>query len=113
MERIMSTKKARELVVGDVFRMHIYGEVIAISSVADGKRVKIRIGLEDQGHRTNGGPGFKEANGTLEFTDAGHVLEFLCRPGRKFHTYDDWSDDDDADEGEPIEPTPPHELIDA
>jgi hypothetical protein len=104
-------KKARDLVVGDVFRMHIYGEVIAISRVADGKRVKIRIGLEDQGHRTNRDLGFKEGNGTLEFTDAGHILEFLCRPGREFHTYDDW-DDDDEDEFEP-EPTPPHELIDA
>jgi hypothetical protein len=48
----------------------------------------------------------------LEFTDAGYVLEFLCRPSRAFHVYsdDDWDDDDAS-----IEPAPPspHELIDA
>ena len=105
-----TTKKARDLAVGDIFRLHVYGEVLAVASVADGKRVKVKIELENQGRRVNCGvPTFSGASG-LEFTDAGYVLEFLCRPGREFHVYtDDGWDDDNA---EP-EPPPPRELIGA
>jgi hypothetical protein len=107
----MSTKKARDLIVGDIFRMHLYGEVRAVSGVAEGKRIKIKIELENQGRRNNSGLSYGGSADALEFTDAGYVLEFLCRPSRTFHVYgDDWNDDD---EREPIEPTPPHELIDA
>jgi hypothetical protein len=42
-------KRARDLSVGDVFSLHVYGEVVAVASVADGKRMKVRISLEDQG----------------------------------------------------------------
>ena len=38
----MSIKKARDLAVGDVFRLHIYCEVIAADSVVDGKRMSLR-----------------------------------------------------------------------
>jgi hypothetical protein len=93
--------------------LHVYGEVLAVSRVAEGKRVKVKIELENQGRRDNRGLTFSENPSELEFTDAGYVLEFLCRPGRLFHVYtdDDWDDDDDSD----IEPTPPspHELLDA
>ena len=75
-------KKARDLAVGEVFRLQVYGEVVHRSQAADGTRIKAAIRVGDQGE--------------LEFTDAGVLLEFLCRPGRQFHTYDD-------DGGEPAE----------
>jgi hypothetical protein len=99
---------ARDLTVGDVFALHIYGAVIAVTSVADGRRVKIKIELENQGHRSYGNPCFGEGPSTLEFLDDHYVLEFLCRPGRKFSVYDDddWddSDGDDADAPTPLTP---------
>jgi hypothetical protein len=106
----MSTKKARDLVVGDIFRLHIYGEVLAVARVAEDKRIKVKIELENQGRRDNSGLTFSGKSSELEFTDAGYVLEFLCRPSRTFHVYsdDDW-DNDDSD----AEPPSPHELIDA
>jgi hypothetical protein len=109
----MSTKKACDLVVGDVFRLHVYGEVLAVSRVAEGKRVKVKVELENQGRRDNHGLTFSAKPSGLEFTDAGFLLEFLCRPSRLFHVYsnDDWDDDDDSDV-EPIPPSP-RELIDA
>lgn len=108
----MSTKRARDLVAGDVFRLHVYGEVLEVSRVAQGKRIKIKLELENQGRRSNSGftSGDPSAGG-LEFTDAGYVLEFLCRPGRTFHVhdYDDWDDDS----GDEPAPSSPRELIDA
>jgi hypothetical protein len=108
----MGIKKARDLLVGDIFRMHVYGEVLAVSHVAEDKRIKVKIELENQGRRDNRQLTFSEKPSELEFTDAGYVLEFLCRPSRAFHVYsdDDWDDDDAS-----IEPAPPspHELIDA
>src|SRR5215475_9680939 len=89
-EGAMSSCKARDLSVGDIFRLHVYGEVLAVTSVADGKRVKVKIALEDQGRRRNHGtvtPDEERNNprkNRLEFTDTGHVLEFLCPPGRTF-----------------------------
>jgi hypothetical protein len=81
--------------------MHVYGEVLSVGPVADGKRVKIKLALEDQGRRSNSGvPMINEARGKsridLEFTDSGHVLEFLCRPGREFRLIEWWDDDDDG-----------------
>jgi hypothetical protein len=91
-------RKASELTVGDVF-VHVYAEVIAVASVAGGKRMKVRIALEDQGQRANCGVLGKGGQRDLEFTDAGHTLEF---PGRLFHLIKDWWDDgDDDDELEP------------
>jgi hypothetical protein len=110
----MSPKKARDLVVGDVFRLHVYGEALAVAHVADDKRIKVKIELENQGRRGNSGYCGDSVPDALEFTDAGYVLEFICRPGRTFHVYDD--DDRGWDGGGGgIEPTPPspHELIDA
>jgi hypothetical protein len=82
-----NSKKARDLAVGDVFRLHVYGEVIHVSQAVDGKRIKVAIRVDDQGSE-------------LEFTNAGFLLEFLCRLGRQFHIYDN-----DGDEGEPTEDT--------
>jgi len=102
-------RKARDLSVGDIFRMHVYGEVLSIASVADGKRIKIKLALENQGRRNNCGmPTFGETRRKsridLEFTDNGHVLEFLCRPGRAFRLIE-WGDDDD-DDGDDVEHGP-------
>ena len=108
----MSTKKARDLVVGDVFRLHIYGEVLAVNRVADDKRIKVKIELENQGRRDNSGFTYGGSANALEFTDAGYVLEFICRPGRAFHVYGDDDRDDDSSNVEPVPPSP-HELIDA
>jgi hypothetical protein len=115
-------RKARDLSVGDIFRMHVYGEVLNVASVADGKRIKVKLALESQGRRNNSGVPVSiggrllsaphEPSTDLEFTDNGHVLEFLCRPGRKFHLIE-WGDDDDDDddiEVGPI-PSPEDELV--
>jgi hypothetical protein len=91
-------KTARELTVGDVFFMEIYGEVVALEPVANGKRIKIQIALQDQRQ--------------LEFTDAGHVLEFLWRPGRSFPTWGDDDDDDDGGDDFTPAPSPEDELVD-
>jgi hypothetical protein len=89
---------ARDLTVGDVFRLNVYGCVLAAAPVAGGKLIKVRIELEDQGPRGPRGGSFVEGNSSLEFTDDGSMLEFLCRPGRKFSVYPDDDDDDDDDE---------------
>ncbi len=47
--------KARDLKRGDVFRMHIYGSVVAVESVSDGKRIRVKIALENQGDRRQSG----------------------------------------------------------
>jgi hypothetical protein len=108
-------RKARDLSVGDIFRMHVYGEVLSVASVADGKRIKVKLALENQGRRDNsgvpvsiGGRLFSRPRQNpytdLEFTDNGHVLEFLCRPGRGFRLIE-WGDDDD-DDGDDVEHGP-------
>jgi len=100
--------KARELSIGDVFRMHVCGEVVAVDLVADGKRVKVRLALENQGRRCNSGFLGSDRDHSLQFTDAGCTLEFLCRPGRAFHLIE-WGDDDDDDVIEPG-PVPSPEM---
>jgi hypothetical protein len=86
--------------------------VIDVSQVADGKRVKVKIELENQGRRDNRGLTFSGKPSGLEFTDTGYLLEFLCRPSRSFHVYIDGGWDDDDDNIEPVPPSP-RELIDA
>ena len=96
----MTSIKARDLSIGHVFKLNLFGEVVEASSVCDGKRVKIKILLREQ------------ATG-LEFLDAGCAVEFICKSGRVFHVYDDDGDDDDEREPE-FDPTPdPPVLVDA
>jgi hypothetical protein len=100
-------KPARGLAVGDVFSLHIYVEVLAVAPVTASNCVKVKIAVEDQGHRSFRASGFAEGPSTLEFLNEHHVLEFLYRSNRKFHTYDDWDGDwgnDDVDV--PTPPTP-------
>jgi hypothetical protein len=102
--------KAKDLKRGDVFRMHVYGEVMLAEPVAGGKRVKVRIALENQGGRANcGARNDNPGAGDVEFTDEGSVLEFLCKPGRTFAIIEGYDDDDDGDD-EPVDPPSPSSL---
>ena len=104
-------RKANELCVGDVFRMHVYGEVVKVGHVAAGKRIKVKLTLEDQGRRCNSGfAGSCDRDHPLEFTDTGCTLEFLCRPGRVFHLVEWWDDDDDDDDVVEPNPVPSPEM---
>jgi hypothetical protein len=78
----MSTSKAKDLQRGDTIRLHVFGEVVvSAASVAGGKRVKVKIALEHQGARAMRGVAARHARGdALEFTDAGYLLEFVCKP---------------------------------
>ena len=99
-------KRAHELTAGDLFALHIHCRVIALAPIGDGKRVRVTIELEDQGHRTLRPEGYSAGSSSLEFTDDGHTLEFICRASRWFHTLEDWDEDDDDDEPDPVDPTP-------
>lgn len=95
----ISLRKARDLKKGDVFRLHVHGEVVSADLVADGKLVKVRIALEDRGPRaTSGGLGRAAAADAwqpdLEFVDETHEMELLCKPGRGFHLLE-WNADGD------------------
>jgi hypothetical protein len=99
-------RKAHNLTRGDVFRLHVCGEVLTATPVADGRHIKVTLALENQEHRTNGGsPTQSVKPSELEFLDTGHVLEFICRPNRVFHLIE-WNDDDDQDDDEVVSPPP-------
>lgn len=66
--------KARELRIGDVFNLNVSGGVVEVSSIADGKQIKIKLLLHDQ-------------ETGLEFPDAGCTIDFLCPPGRPFSVW--------------------------
>ena len=85
--------KAKDLMRGDVFRMHVYGEVVSVEPVAGGKRVKVHLTLENQGGRANCGTPSNPGKSELEFTE----IEFICKPGKAFHVYNRDEDDDDGD----------------
>ena len=104
-------RKASKLQRKDVFRLSVSGQVLAITPIAGGKLVKIKLALENQGHRNyRGDTNFDKAS-SLEFLDGGHVLEFICRASRVFHLLE-WYEDDDGDDGDEIV-TPPLVLSDA
>jgi hypothetical protein len=96
-----SSCKATELRQGDVFGLHVYGEVREASPVGDGKRIKVKLVLE--GTRSASGAVASPGTAALEFLDTGYVIEFICRPNRVFHLME-WDDDDDDDggDGEPL-----------
>jgi hypothetical protein len=88
--------KARDPSIEDEIQVQVYGEVVAVTPVANGKRIKVKLALVDQAQ--------------LEFTDASCVLEFLCPPSRKFllwnnYGYGNDDNDDDGDDGN--DPIPP------
>lgn len=86
---------AKDLVRGDVLSMKICCEVLATEVVVGGRRIKIRMSLEN--------------SPSTEFTDTGHVAEFLCKPSRSFYVYRDCGD---GDTNEPIfDPTPDPNLV--
>jgi hypothetical protein len=102
----MIQKHARDLAVGDTFRLGLCVEVIAVAPVAGTKHVKIKTEVEDQGHRSYSDDRFAEGSSTLEFLDTGHVLEFVSPANRKFNVFEDDGDDwdDDADAPTPLTP---------
>jgi hypothetical protein len=109
--------RANKLEVDDVFRLHVSGRVVSITSVGE-HHVKIKLLLEDQGRRSQHGwikpehlLNRPQRRAALEFTDAGCVVEFLCRTGRKFRLLE-WTDYDDDDEDDivPVEPLSPEPV---
>jgi hypothetical protein len=104
--------KAKDLKRGDVIRLHVYGEVIAVAPTTRGRRTKVTLALEHQGTRSmSGGISEHRGGGAAEFTDDGHVLKFLCKPSRVFHVYCDYRDGDDDEDDEPESPLPPDDGV--
>ena len=81
--------KARNLRIGDTFSIVVCGQVVDTAAIADGRRFKIKLLLQDQT--------------ALEFLDDGCTLEFLCRPGKQF-TAGPWRGDGDGDGDDEPEP---------
>jgi hypothetical protein len=88
----MTQRKAKELQSGDVFRLTVCGEVLSTMPVAEGKRTRVRLVLENQGHRSYDGSSNFNRPSSLEFLDSGCFLEFVCPPGRTFQLLE-WDDD--------------------
>jgi hypothetical protein len=106
--------KARDLNRGDIFRMHLYCEVLSAIPIAGGKHIKVKLAVEDQGRRRNRGTlTGSDKPSDLEFLDSGHTLEFICKPGRLFSLYKDWDDDDDDGDEFVVDPPPSSDLVDA
>jgi hypothetical protein len=93
--------KARNLKRGDDFNMMTPMRVLSVETVGRGL---IKVGAET------------ENSPSLEFTDAGCVLEFICKSYRPFNGpyRGGWDDDDDGDDDAPdLNPTSPADLEDA
>jgi hypothetical protein len=104
--------RAKDLKRGDVVRLHVYTEVIAVAPSAEGKRTKVVLALEHQGQRRQRGTLVERANGdALEFTDDGYLVKFICKPGRAFHVYNDYNGGDDDEGDEPDFPLPPDDGV--
>jgi hypothetical protein len=73
-----------------------------VQPIAGSKRIKVRIALEDQGGVQTAARSTTPTNGSL--TDEGHVLEFICKPGRLFHLTEWDEDDDDGDDESSMAP---------
>jgi hypothetical protein len=69
---------ARNLKVGDTFKLEICCEVAAVT--AEGERIKVTLG------------GFYDTS-SLVFPEDGCVLEFTCKPSRLFSTWNCRTDD--------------------
>jgi hypothetical protein len=103
-------RQARDLSIGDIYRIHVYGEVLSVKPMpaASGSRcaslLRIKGGVQTAARSTT------PTNGSL--TNEGHVLEFICKPGRVFHLTEWDEDDDDGDDESPMAPIAP-ETVDA
>ncbi len=69
--------KAKDLRPSDEFTLETACMVLAVETVAGGKRVKVRVALLDS-------PSVKFAG------DDDIVVEFLCRPSRPFQVWGVW-----------------------
>jgi hypothetical protein len=84
--------RAKDLKRGDSVSMQLAGTIVDATPIAGGKRIRVRIQVED--------------GLSVQFTDAGCVVELICTPGRQFQAYrNDSGDDGDDDTPEPT-PTP-------
>jgi hypothetical protein len=77
-------RKARHLLEGDVFRIHAYGTALAVTPVAERKRIKVLLKLEDPERRANRGAFISDKGPGCAFTDAGLLLSFSARPAVHF-----------------------------
>lgn len=107
--------KAKNVELGDVIGLHVYGEVVAVRK--NGKHVTLKLALENQGAgqravATSGrGRGEPGSCNSLEWTDDGCIVEFIVKQGRELSVYRDDDDRDDDEEIEPVDPVAP-ELVD-
>jgi hypothetical protein len=60
--------KARDLKRGDYFTTQVHCEVIEVSSVAGGARIKVVAAVENP------------RSGSLEYLDEGSMLALICKP---------------------------------
>ena len=89
--------KARDLKRDDALWMNVHGRVLAVAPVANGKRVLIKIALEE--------------TPSLEFSDSGFVLEVICRPGRTFSVRPGGWGGDGGDDEPILGPSPGRDLM--
>jgi hypothetical protein len=92
----------------------VYGEVMAVSPTANGKRVVVKLLLENQGARRHNGATVRhEPSGReLEFTDRASTLEFISASGKVFRLVE-WNDEGDDDRDDVTSPlTPSPEFVD-
>ena len=89
--------KARDLKRDDALWMNVHGRVLAVAPVANGKRVLIKIALEE--------------TPSTEFSDSGFVLEVICRPGRIFSVRPGGWGGDGGDDEPILGPSPGRDLM--
>ena len=92
--------KARDMRRGDRLSMNTSLRVLSVENVAPGL-VKVTAEAEN--------------STSIEYTDDGHLLEFLCKSYRPFSsTYlpdnDDGGRDDDGDDDDDVDPPRPTKL---
>jgi hypothetical protein len=110
--------KAKDLLRGDVCRMHLFGEIVSATPIPGSKLVKVRMALENQGGRNQCGVPAQHRDvplNPLEFTDDGHTIEFLCKWNRSFHLTEWWTDRNGGghDDDSPDRPVPSNrEFVD-
>ena len=100
-----SERRAKDSKRDDIVRLHVLGQVVSVTPIADSKLTKIVLAIEDSGVRNMRGEIIEHRANNLQFTDDGYVLKLICKPNRIFHTYDDSGDDDNGGQ-EPESPSP-------
>ena len=84
--------KARDLKRDDALWVNVHGRVLAAAPVANGKRVLVKIALEE--------------TSSLEFSDSGFVVEIICKPGRTLSVWRGGWGGDGGDDEPILDPSP-------